>query len=130
MKYIGLEQIFCLHEEAIKNYGGSRGIRDQNLLDSAIVRPRMSVFGKDAYPSLFLKAAVLLHSLVKNHPFVDDNKRAGFAAMHLMLLLNKYDLTSTDRNNIDFVLKVAKGNLPVNEIAAWIEKHSKKKKGL
>lgn len=81
IKYLSLEQVLVIHEKLIEKYGGSHGIRDHALLESAVVRPRTSAFGEEAYPTLFLKAAVLLHSIIKNHPFVDGNKRTGFGAM-------------------------------------------------
>jgi len=126
VKYLNLEQVLAIHKESIKRFGGSLEIRDKNLLESAILRPQMSAFGQDAYPDLFAKAGVLLHSLVKNHAFVDGNKRTGFGAMHLMLLINNYDLIADEKQTYNFVISVAKGEISEKEITLWLEKHSKK----
>ncbi len=86
----------------------------------------MSAFGEEAYPSLFLKSAVLLHSLVQNHPFVDGNKRAAFGAMHMMLLMNGYDLASSTDKEVNMVLRVATGKLDPDGIASWLGAVAKK----
>jgi len=128
IKYLSIEQILFIHKRAVETYGGSPGLRDRNLLESAIARPRTSAFGQDAYPSLLSKAAALLHSIVKNHPFIDGNKRTAFGAMHIMLLANGHDLTSTTDEEVDMCLKVAKSELSEGEIAEWITLHSKTRK--
>ncbi|MEW6009454.1 MAG: type II toxin-antitoxin system death-on-curing family toxin [Candidatus Omnitrophota bacterium] len=127
IKYLSIEQILLAHQELIKRYGGSHGIRDQGLLESAVFRPQASAFGQDAYPTLFEKCAVLGHSLIKNHPFIDGNKRTGFAAMHLMLLINGYDLTSTTKEEVSMAENVALGKMNESEIALWLKQHAKKK---
>jgi hypothetical protein len=80
IKYLTIEQILAIHETLINRYGGSHGIRDKGLLESAVFRPQTVIFGKEAYPALFEKCAVLGYSIIQNHPFLDGNKRAGFAA--------------------------------------------------
>ena len=127
IKYLSLEQILLAHAELIKRYGGSQGIRDQGLFESAVFRPQASAFGQDAYPTLFEKCAVLGHSLIKNHPFIDGNKRTGFAAMHLMLLINGYDLTSTTKEEVSMTENVALGKIHEPEIVLWLKQHAKKK---
>ena len=126
IKYLTLEQVLVAHAALIKRYGGDPGIRDKGLLESAIFRPRASAFGEDAYPGLFEKCAVLGHSIIKNHPFVDGNKRTGFACIHLMLLINGYDLTITASDEIAMTEKIASGKMHEPEIASWLEKHSEK----
>ena len=127
IRYLTTEQVLRIHRKMLERYGGAVGVRDPALLESAVVRPRLSAFGKDAYPTLFRKAAVLLHSLVKNHPFVDGNKRTGFAAMHLMLLLNGYDVTSTTVQEVSMTLHVAEGKTVPEQIESWIEKYGKER---
>ena len=126
IKYLTLSQIKFIHERSIKHYGGTLGIRDSNLLESAIARPKISVFGEDAYPDLFLKTAVIFYSIINNHPFLDGNKRTAFGAMHMMLLLNNYDLKCSFRIAEEMVLNVAIGKIDENDISKWIEKYSKK----
>ena len=123
--YLSLEQVLFIHKRVMERYGGAQGIRDKNLLEFAVMRPQMSVFGEDAYPTLFLKAAVLLHSIVQNHPFLDGNKRTGFAAMHLMLLRNGHDLASSCMQEVRMCLDVAMGKMTVEQISRWIETNSK-----
>lgn len=124
--YLSFEQVLFIHKKLIEAYGGSDGIRDEKLLDSAVFRPQTSAFGEDAYPDLFTKAAVLMHSIVKNHPFVDGNKRTGFGAMHLMLSANGYELKASIEEVIELGINVAKGELNEKTITAWIKTHSKK----
>ncbi|MDP8258918.1 MAG: type II toxin-antitoxin system death-on-curing family toxin, partial [Candidatus Aadella gelida] len=76
-------------------------MRDEGLLESAVFRPRGIVFGQEAYPDFFEKCAVLGYALIQNHPFVDGNKRTGFASMHLMLLMNGYDLASSTKMEVE-----------------------------
>ena len=128
--HLSLEQILHIHGRMIEKYGGSPGIRDQGLLESAIMRPQTSAFGEDAYPTLSLKAAVLLHSLIKNHPFVDGNKRTGFGAMHLMLLTNGWDLTSETDEEVTIAIRVATGDYGYEQAALWIEENSRKTKNI
>ena len=127
VKYLSSEQILAIHEALIKRYGGSGGIRDRGLLESAVFRPQTTVFGEEAYPALFEKCAVLGYSIIQNHPFLDGNKRAGFAAMHLMLLINGYDLASTSEEEIGMTEDVASGKTHEAKIAKWLKQHSKKK---
>ncbi len=126
-RYLSLDQILYVHQQVIEAHGGTLGIRDKGLLASSVLRPQASAFGQDAYPSLFGKAAALLHSIVLNHPFLDGNKRAGFGAMHLMLLINHHDLTSNSEEEIKMCLKVATGEMSFQEIENWLKQHSKKK---
>lgn len=126
IQYLSVEQVLTAHAELMRCYGGSQGIRDQGLLESAVFRPQASVFGQDAYPAIFEKCAVLGYSLIQNHPFLDGNKRTGFAAMHLMLLINGYDLTSNPKEEVAMAENVASGKMNEPEIALWLKQHSKK----
>ncbi len=121
MKYLTLEDVLFIHKKLIDEYGGSHGIRDQHLLESALNRPKTTVFGEDAFKNLDSKIAVLCHSIVKNHPFVDGNKRTGFASLHMMLMLNGYDLTASNDEVIKFGLGVPKGDLDEKNITSWIK---------
>lgn len=127
IQYLSVEQVLAAHAALIKRYGGSQDIHDQGLLESAVFRPQASAFGQEAYPTLFEKCAVLGYSLIQNHPFLDGNKRTGFAAMHLMLLINDYDLTSATGEEIAMAENIASGKMLEPEIAQWLKQHSKKK---
>jgi death-on-curing protein len=112
----------------IKRYGGSEGIHNRGLLESAVFRPQSTVFGQDAYQGLFEKCAVLGYSLIQNHPFIDGNKRTGFAAMHLMLLVNGYDLKSTTQEEVAMTEDIASGIIHESQIAQWLKQHSIRKR--
>jgi death-on-curing protein len=92
-------------------------IRDVGLLDSALARPRSSAFGDDAYQSIELKAAALLHSLVKNHPLVDGNKRLGWLSATVFLRLNGHRPTLSHDDAFGLVVNIAGGDLALSDIA-------------
>jgi death-on-curing protein len=102
---------------------GDVPLRDAGLLASAAVRPRTTVFGADAYPRFADKAAALLHSLARNHPLVDGNKRLAWAATRTFCLLNDRDLTYQVDDAEALVQGVASGVLDVPRIAEWIADH-------
>ena len=95
--FLTLEQILLIHEDQIDRYGGSHGLRDITLLESAIYRLQTTFGGIDLYPSMFDKAAALVHSLLLNHPFVDGNKRTAIASMLVFLDLNNYSFSVSQK---------------------------------
>lgn len=98
-------------------------VRDAGLLASAAARPWTTVFGDDAYPELDTKAAALLHSLARNHPLVDGNKRLAWSSMKIFLILNGVELSYGVDDAEAMVVGVASGDLDVPDIAAWIAGH-------
>ncbi|CAB4544210.1 MAG: type II toxin-antitoxin system death-on-curing family toxin [Actinobacteria bacterium] len=100
-------------------------VKDLGLLDSALARPRTSLFGEDAYPSLQLKAAAMLESIILNHPMIDENKRSSWFALNAFVLLNGFVIYATQDEAFDFVLGVATKKLDLNQSASWIAKHLK-----
>lgn len=120
MRYLSLGAVLELHRRIIEQTGGSPGLRDLAALESAVEQPRMTFGGEDLYPDLPSKAAALGFSLIKNHPFVDGNKRVGHAALETFLVLNGFEL----RNDIDdaerIVLAVAAGECGREEFERWI----------
>ena len=125
VEYLTLEEVLLLHARLIQRTGGSGGVRDIGLLDSALARPQATFGGEDLYPSLWHKAAALMHSLIKNHPFVDGNKRSALTATGLFLELNGYTLTANNEQVLDFAKRAAVGKGDIKSIAMWLEKHSK-----
>jgi death-on-curing protein len=115
-RYVSLEQGLRVARVAV---GGPVEVRDLGLLEAALQRPQTSLFGQDAYPGVFAKAAALLHSIVANHPFVDGNKRAGWLLTYVFLAKNGIELDPADDDEAyDFVIAVASGKLTeVDEIA-------------
>ena len=116
-------QILLLHEQLIAETGGSSGLRDEGMLDSALNTPFQTFAGKDVYPSLQQKAARLCFGLVKNHPFVDGNKRIGAHAMLVFLALNGIELQHTQAELSEVILQLAAGTLQSTDLLDWILSH-------
>ena len=123
MRYISLAEVVELHRRVIEASGGSHGVRDLGAVESAIAQPRMSFGGDDLYPGIVEKAAALCFSLVKNHPFVDGNKRVGHAAMETFLVLNGFELDATVGEQESLMLTLAAGDLDRSELVRWISEH-------
>ena len=98
-------------------------MRDVGLLESAVARPQATFDGDDLYPDLYSKAAALMDSLIRNHPFVDGNKRVGITAAGIFLVRNGLSLTAANEEVEQFTLRVAQGIVPVEQIAAWFAQH-------
>ncbi len=126
MILISKEQVLKIHSSLIKETGGIDGIRDENLLESALNSPFQTFDSKELYPEILDKAAQLSYSIIKNHPFLDGNKRIGTHIMLVFLALNNTRLTYTQKELIDFGLKVADSSLSKGEIKNWIEKRTAK----
>ena len=123
MKNLTKEQILMLHNELIRETGGSGGLRDEGLLDSALNAPFQGFGDVDSFPSLQQKGARLGYGLICNHAFVDGNKRIGAHAMLLFLSLNGIELEYTQNELSDMILDVAAGNLRFEDMVKWIIKH-------
>lgn len=105
----------------INQFGGSEGLRDPKLLDSALMRPYQTFDGKELYPSPAEKAAAVIESLLVNHPFVDGNKRFGYVAMRLTLMKYGLDISADQDDKYEFVINIAKGDLKFNRILEWLK---------
>ena len=117
------EQVIMIHEQLIKETGGASGLRDEGMLESALNTPFQTFGGEDVYPSLQQKAARLCFGLVKNHPFVDGNKRIGAHAMLVFLALNGVELQHSQEELSDIILQVAAGEIETKELLNWILLH-------
>lgn len=125
MKYLHYKQTLFIYRKLMQATAGLGGLRDEGLLHSALARPRLTFAGKDLYLTLFEKVAVLGYSLIKNHPFVDGNKRLAFEAMDITLRMNGYRISASLEKKYKFVLDIAKGELDETKIADWLKKNSK-----
>ena len=125
MKKLSKEQILMLHTQLIQQTGGSDGVRDYNLLDSALETPFHSFEGDELYPTIQAKAARLGYGLIKNHCMIDGNKRIGTHAMLVFLALNGYELVYTQAELIDIILSLADGKVEYEELLQWIINHQK-----
>ena len=126
LKYLEIDEVYAIHVRMIKIGGGRGGVRDFLLLHSAIERPKASFGGKMLYPTLWIQAAAMLHSLVKNHPFTDGNKRTGFFSTIRFLKINGYKLKAKQKDVVKFSIAVDNENLSLEYMASWLKKHSKK----
>ncbi|HBR22085.1 MAG TPA: type II toxin-antitoxin system death-on-curing family toxin [Nitrospiraceae bacterium] len=126
MKYLTAEQVLFIHSRLIDETGGSHGIRDVGLLQSAVSRPMATFGGEDLYPDIFQKALALMESLIKNHPFIDGNKRTAISSTGLFLRINGYTLETSQKELEDFTLKMATGEASVTNAAKWFKQYTQK----
>ncbi|MEK7633754.1 MAG: type II toxin-antitoxin system death-on-curing family toxin [Patescibacteria group bacterium] len=124
--YLTLEQVLLIHEDQVDRYGGSHGLRDIALLESAIYRSQATFGGIDLYPSIFEKAGALVHSLLLNHPFVDGNKRTAIASMLVFLEINGYLFSITQKELVKTALSIENKKWNIEKISLWLQKHSRK----
>ncbi len=123
MRYLSLAEVTELHRLVIEASGGSHGIRDLGALESAIAQPRMSFGGEDLYPTPVEKAAALGFTLVKNHPFLDGNKRVGHAAMETFLVLNGFEIDAGTDEQEQLMLGLAAGRVDRPGLVEWLREH-------
>ena len=116
--WVSLEVLLEIHDEQLQEHGGSAGIRDRNLLESALARPKNQyVYSESSLPEL---AAAYAFGIARNHPFVDGNKRTAFIAMALFLWTNGFRLVTTQTEAIAAMLELASGTLPEAALALWV----------
>ena len=120
---ISKEQILMLHHDLIKETGGSHGVRDDGLLDSALAAPYATFGGEEFFPTIEEKAARLAIGLVTNHPMIDGNKRIGAHAMIILLRLNGVMLQYTQSELSDLFLSIASGDCDYWMLLDWISNH-------
>lgn len=123
MKALSKRQILMLHQQLVEQTGGSDGIRDEGLLDSALSAPFQGFDSADLYPSLQQKAARLCFGLVKNHPFVDGNKRIGAHAMLVFLALNGVELSYMQEELSNIILQIAASEKDDSDLLEWLVRH-------
>ena len=123
MKYLTREQVMKLHQVLIETSGGSLGIRDEGMLDSALKTPLQTFDKRELFPTILDKATRLAFGLIKNHPFIDGNKRIGTHAMLIFLALNNIMLSYKDEELIDIIFRVASDRADENDLYSWIENH-------
>lgn len=119
-----LDQVLLIHDCLIQSTGGSSGIRDLGLIDSALGRANASFGGVELYTDVFAKAAALCCGLAKNHGFIDGNKRIGVTTMLIMLKKNGIRLSYSQAELISLGLSVAQGIYDVPEVESWLRGHA------
>ncbi len=118
-----VEEMISLHTKLICSTGGSDGIRDLGLLESAVASIHAGFSGNEQYPSVEEKAARLAFSLINNHAFVDGNKRIGILSMLMMLKLNDISISYSQQELIHLGISIANGSLDYHQILHWIHTH-------
>lgn len=115
----------AIHERQLAEHGGSSGVRDESLLDSALARPQHTYVYGDPAPGLADLAASMAFGLARNHPFVDGNKRTAHVCYRVFLALNGVDLVASDEDKYVIMIALAEGSLPEAEFATWLRDHIK-----
>lgn len=122
MRYLSVDEVIYINQDIV---GAGSQVRDRNMLEAATERPKQSVFGEDAYPTVILKAAALFHSLVLNHPFMDGNKRTATLALDTFLTYNGRTPRWNPAEALEFIIETAQGLHSPAEIADWLEANTK-----
>lgn len=123
MQFLELEQLLSLHAKVIARSGGSDGVRDMGAVESALAQPQMAFGDTELYPTLAEKAAALGYSLIKNHAFVDGNKRIGHAAMETFLLLNGFEVNASTDEQERIILSLAASEMGRDQFSDWVVAH-------
>lgn len=123
MKILSKRQILMLHTALISQTGGLDGIRDEGLLESALNAPFQTFAEQDLYPTVLEKAARLGYGIIRNHPFLDGNKRIGTHAMLVFLDINQLSLSYEDEELILTILQIASGAKGYEELLEWLKAH-------
>lgn len=125
MRYLTLGEVVELHRRVLQVGGGAPGIRDLGALDSAVAQPKATFGGSDLYRTVIEKAAALCFALVRNHPFVDGNKRVGHAAMETFLVLNGAEIDAALDDQERLMLDLAAGRIDRIHLTDWLRHHLK-----
>lgn len=119
-----IQDIYELHIQLEKTFILSSGIRDKNLLASAVNTPFQTFMGNDLYPSIYDKAAQLCYGIANNHPFTDGNKRTALHSMYVYLIINDFDITATQQEVEDLIINVAAGKITNTALSEWLRENT------
>ena len=120
VRYLTLGEVLELHRRVVGQWGGAAGLRDLGALEGAVAQPRQTFGGDELYPSLAEKAVALGFALIRNHPFVDGNKRVGHAALEVFLVLNGYELVADIDDAERIILGVAASVIDREAFVSWV----------
>ena len=120
-KFLSLDEVLELHADQISSFGGTPGVRDEGLLESALAQPQATFGGDFLHPTISEQAATYLYHIAMNHPFIDGNKRTAFAVTDTFLRLNGCALNLTDDRVYDLVMRVARGTMTKEELSREFE---------
>jgi len=124
IRYIPDELVLTIHQDQIRRYGGKPGVRDNNLLSSALAQPKMTAGGKYIHRTIFEKAAAYGYHVCRNHAFVDGNKRVSFVLMVVFLERNGWELRVSDEEAYSTMMELAAGTMAKRTLAKWLKEHS------
>ena len=119
-----VQDIYELHLQLKETFILSSGIRDENLLASAVNTPFQTFMGNDLYPSIYDKAAQLCYGIANNHPFTDGNKRTALHSMYVYLIINGIDIAASQQEVENLIINVAAGNMTNTELAEWLRENT------
>ncbi|BAY87068.1 death-on-curing family protein [Calothrix parasitica NIES-267] len=123
-KFLSVRDAIEIHLDQVASFGGTAGVRDEGLLESALAQPQATFFGEYLHPTIYEQAAAYLYHIAKNHPFIDCNKRTAFAVMDTFLRINGFILNTDNEETYILVLKVAEGSMDKKEIAQYLEQNT------
>ncbi|WP_054030623.1 type II toxin-antitoxin system death-on-curing family toxin [Desulfatitalea tepidiphila] len=123
--FLRLSEVLEIHQDQVTRYGGAAGIRDIELLKSALGMPSATYGGQFLHTDIYEMAAACLFHLVKNHPFVDGNKRVGAVTALIFLYLNGFDFDAPENDLAEMVLAVARGDIDKADVAVFIRRHTR-----
>lgn len=119
-----VQDIYELHTQLENAFILSPGVRDENLLASAVYTPFQTFMENDLYPSIYDKAAQLCYGLANNHPFTDGNKRTALHSMYVYLIINGFDIIASQQDVENMIIDIAAGNMTNTELVQWLQKNS------
>lgn len=123
LTFLSVDQVVELHRVSIDRYGGSHGLKDPGLLESAVLAPQQTFGGEFLYPDLESMAAALWHGLVMNHPFIDGNKRIGLRAADVFLMFNGFELHGSKAELVELTIKMTLGEVTREMLVEFVRTH-------
>jgi death-on-curing protein len=124
--FIPEELVLTIHADLLQRYGGQAGLRDRNLLESALAQPRMTVGAKFAHKTIFDKAAAYGYHVCQNHPFIDGNKRVAFVLMDIFLQRNGWEIVAHEEVAYSLMVELSSSKMSKTQLALWLKEHSSK----
>jgi death-on-curing protein len=124
VQFIPEEVVFTIHTDILHRYGGEPGVRDRNLLDSALAQPKMTTDGKYLHKSIFDKAAAYGFHVCMNHPFVDGNKRVALVLMDIFLQKNGWEINAPEEDTYLMMISLASGKFNKSQLSSWLKENT------
>jgi len=124
VRFIPEELVLTIHADLLQRYGGQPGLRDRNLLESALAQPRMTVNRKFVHKTIFDKTAAYGYHVCKNHPFIDGNKRVAFVLTDVFLQRNGWEITAHEEETYSMMIALSSGRLSKAQLSSWLKENS------